>query len=242
MLNKFGIDGVYVVHARHGFEQREAWVKELFKQYNIPFEFVSEEDSVLPLEELTANYFPTNIKDTLSKGVILCTLSHFVCYEKIVKQQKGLSLIFEDDPCFLKDFPKRMERVVNEAKTLKEGFIISLENTTLEFPSWRKVRKGQYLYKAMKGRCAGAYLVDLKAANVMLERLKKEKCRKAIDIWHNIILQSGTIDMDMYWSHPPLVEQASHNGKLNSLIQQSRSRFQWLAQKFYKMYILKWFR
>jgi glycosyl transferase family 25 len=240
MLNKFGIDEVFVIHARHGSEQRERWVKELFKQYDIPFQFISEEDSVLPLEELSTNYFPPNIRETLSKGVVLCTLSHFVCYEKIVKQQNALTLIFEDDPCFLKDFHKRLERVTTEAKNLKKGFIISLERTTLQFPSWKKIRKGQYLYEAQKSRCAGAYLVDLNAASMMLESLKKEKCLKAIDIWHNIILQKGTINM--YWSHPPLVEQASHNGKLHSQIQQSRSRFQWLVQKFYKMYILRWFR
>jgi glycosyl transferase family 25 len=240
MLSQFGIDGVYVVHAPYGFEQRELWVKELFKRYDLPFEFVSEEDSPLPLQELTANYFPPNIRETLSKGVVLCTLSHFVCYEKIVREKHGLSLIFEDDPCFLKDFHKRIEKITNEARNLKKGFIISLENTTLEFPSWRKITKGKYLYQAARGRCAGAYLVDLKGASAMLESAKKEKCVKAIDIWHNKILQKGEIDM--YWSHPPLVEQASHNGKMNSLIQQSRSRTQWLVQKFYKMYILRWFR
>jgi glycosyl transferase family 25 len=240
MLNKFGISEVFVIHARNGSEQREKRVKELFKQHNIPFQFISEEDSVLPIEELSANYFPPNIRETLSKGVVLCTLSHFVCYEKIVKQKNALTLIFEDDPCVLKDFNKRLERVTHEAKNLKEGFIISLERTTLQFPSWWKIRKGQYLYEAQKSRCAGAYLVDLKAANLMLENLKHEKCRKAIDIWHNIILQKGIINM--YWSHPPLTEQGSHNGRLHSQIQQSRNRYQWLVQKIYKMYILRWFR
>jgi glycosyl transferase family 25 len=244
MLNEFGIGKVYVVHAKHGFEHREKWVNELFQKYNIQFEYLSEENSPCSVEELLVRYFPENVRDILSNRVILCTLSHLLCYEQIVQNQISLALIFEDDPFFLKNFYKKIEHVTNEAKMLKKGFLISLENTSLEFPPRRIVKKGQYLYQAQYGRCAGAYLVDYSGAKAMLEHLKTQKCRKAIDTWHNIIIKQGVIDI--YWSHPPLFEQASHNGKLNSQIQKIRSgnkrRIKWLAQKFYKMYILRWLR
>jgi glycosyl transferase family 25 len=100
------------------------------------------------------------------------------------------------------------------------------------------------LYEAAAGRCAGAYLIDLQAAKNMLEDLKVNKCNRVIDWWHNDLIERKVIKM--YWAHPPLTEQGSFNGVLPSSVSArangSIRRFKWLAQKFYKMYLLRWFR
>jgi len=45
----------------------------------------------------------------------------------------------------------------------------------------------------------------------------------------------------MYWAHPPLVEQGSHNGCLNSTISSKPGtitrKISWLIQKYYKYYL-----
>jgi glycosyl transferase family 25 len=50
----------------------------------------------------------------------------------------------------------------------------------------------------------------------------------------------------MFWAHPPLVEQGSHNGLLNSTISSKQKSLlrqgQWKAQKIYKMYFRRLFR
>ena len=42
------------------------------------------------------------------------------------------------------------------------------------------------------------------------------KCNKIIDWYHNELID--TIGLQNYWCHPPIVEQGSHNGKMQSII------------------------
>lgn len=90
---------------------------------------------------------------------------------------------------------------------------------------------------------AGAYLIDLTAARNMLAYLHTHKCAEVIDWWHNTLIKEGIVTM--YWAHPPLVEQGSHNGRLNASISskpQSTLRVvSWQVQKFYKVTIRRFF-
>ncbi len=244
MLKDFGIEGIYIVHAKKGYEIHEQRIKEIFGKLNLEYEFVTEGDISKFNKEILLKYFCEEIQSKLSKGVLSCTLNHILSYEKIVRNKNKYALVFENDPFFLGDFLKNIQRVANEANKLKPGFIISLENTTLKFPGFKKVKKGKYLYEASFGRAAGAYLIDLKAAKDILENLKTEKCCQVIDWWHNTLIDNGIIKM--YWAHPAFVEQGSHNGKLSSTISSKNKslarRWRWSAQKFYKMYIYRWFK
>jgi glycosyl transferase family 25 len=242
MLKEFGIEGIYIVHASKGYEIHEQRINEIFGKLNLEYEFVTEGDISNFNEELLQKYFCKEIESTLSKGVLSCTLNHILSYERIVRNNNKYALVFENDPFFLGDFLKQIKRVAIEANTLEPGFIISLENTTLKFPDFRKVKKGKYLYEATFGRAAGAYLIDLKAAKDILENVKTEKCCQVIDWWHNTLIDKKIIKM--YWAHPAFVEQGSHNGKLSSTISSKNKstgrRLRWSAQKFYKMYIYRW--
>ena len=244
MLKDFGIEGIYIVHAKKGYEIHEERINEIFGKLNLEYEFVTEGDISNFNEELLQKYFCREIESKLSKGVLSCTLNHIFSYEKIVSNNNKYALVFENDPFFLGDFLKNIKRVAIEANTLEPGFIISLENTTLKFPDFRKVKKGKYLYEAPFGRAAGAYLIDLKAAKDILENVKNEKCCQVIDWWHNTLIDKRIIKM--YWAHPAFVEQGSHNGKLSSTISSKNKsrgrRWRWKAQKFYKMYIYRWFK
>ena len=246
MINETGVEGIYVVHGISGYESREIMLDNvLHKQFGLPYELVTESRDTLENEALIRKYFKADILKVLNKGALYCTLVHILIYEKIIQNNNQFALIFENDVCFIgKDFIEKIALVVNEAKQLEEGFIISIENTTLEFPSWKIVKKGKYLYEALSGRCAGAYLIDKKAAEIMIKDAIEQKCGKVIDWWHNDMIDRKIIKM--YWAHPPLTEQGSFNGKLNSSISIRNNgqirRFRWLFQKFYKMYILRIFR
>jgi glycosyl transferase family 25 len=244
MLKDVGIEGIYIVHAREGYEIHEQRINDIFGKLNLDYEFVTDGDITNFTPELLQKYFCSEIETILSKGVLSCTLNHIICYEKIVKNHNKYALVFENDPFFLGDFLKKIKRVANEANNLDPGFIISLENTTLKFPDFRKVRKGKYLYEASFGRAAGAYLIDLKAAKDILKDLEIKKCCQVIDWWHNSLIKDKIIKM--YWAHPAFVEQGSHNGLMSSTISSKnksyRRRLKWNAQKFYKMYIYRWFK
>ncbi len=245
-INKqIGIDGIYVVHGIKGYDEREKLLIKLLRdQYNMDFNFITESTDAYINEKWIKKYFIQDIKEILSSGALFCTLVHILCYQKIVAKNNKYAIIFENDVCFLGDFTHKIKPVIKESDTLVKGFIISLENSTLRFPSWKKIKKGKLLYEASAGRCAGAYLIDQQGALNILEDLKKNKCKEVIDWWHNDLINRKIIKM--YWAHPPLAEQGSFNGKLPSTIA-IRSKgnirtFRWNLQKFYKMYLLRWFR
>ena len=244
MLQDIGIEEIYIVHAKTGYEIHEQRIIEIFGKLNLDYELVTEGDISCFTPELLQKYFCNQIESRLSPGVISCTLNHILAYKKIVENKNKYALVFENDPFFLGDFLKKIALVANEAKTLEPGFIISLENSSFRFPSFRKIKKGKYLYEASFGRMAGAYMIDQKAAKDILENLKTEKCCQVVDWWHNSLIDQNIIKM--YWAHPPFVEQGSHNGRMSSTISSKNKgyarRLRWDIQKFYKTYISRWFR
>jgi glycosyl transferase family 25 len=162
----------------------------------------------------------------------------------MLQRNNRFALVFENDPFFLGNFVEQISKIATEAATLPPGFIISLENTMLQFPKYKNLRKGQLLYPAAKGRCAGAYLLDLQAAKNILKDLETNKCKQVIDWWHNNLIERQVIKM--YWAHPPITEQGSHNGLLSAGIstkkKSTQRRIAWLAQKYYKTYVTRWFK
>jgi glycosyl transferase family 25 len=118
-----------------------------------------------------------------------------------------------------------------------------LENSTLKFPSYWQTENNKFLYQAKSGRMAGAYLIDFEGAKRILSDLITNKCENVIDWWHNSLIKRDIIKM--YWAHPPLVEQGSHNGCLNSTISSKPGtmtrKISWLFQKYYKYYFKRIF-
>ena len=244
MLKEFGIEGVYVVHASQGYDIHEKRINEIFGRLHLDFEFVTDGDISNFNPEILGKYFCPDIENMLAKGTISCTLNHIMSYERMVKNNNRYALIFENDPFFLGDFLEKIKRIAIEANSLEPGFVISLENTTLKFPDFRKVKKGKYIYEATFGRAAGAYLIDLQGAKNILENIKTNKCCQVIDWWHNTLIDHKIIRM--YWAHPAFVEQGSHNGLMSGTISSKNKstirRLRWKAQKVYKMYIYRWFK
>lgn len=240
MLEQIGIEGIYVVHAKNGYELHENHVNTLFKAHGLNHVFMTDGDPSLFTEELLNKYFTPTIKSKLSTGTISCTLNHILCYEEVVKNNNRYALVFENDPFFLGNFTKDISKIVQEANTLEPGFIISLENTSLRFPPYKLTHKNQLLYPATQGRCAGAYLIDKRATELILQDLKSNKCNEVIDWWHNSLIKNNVIKM--YWAYPAITEQGSHNGLLSSSISSKersvKRRIKWFIQRLYKTYFL----
>ncbi len=244
MIEKMGIDGIYVVHAKEGYRYHEERITKLFAASNLPFEFVTDGDPACFTDELLNHYFTAEVQQNLSKGILSCTLNHILSYEKMAARKNRYALVFENDPFFIGNFVAQLEKVTREADSLPPGFLISLENTLLKFPSYKNIQPGKLLYAADYGRCAGAYMLDLKAVTDILQDLKTNKCGEVIDWWHNTLVKRKVVSM--YWAHPPLTEQGSHNGLMSSTISSKnksiQNRIAWLAQKYYKTYITRWFK
>jgi len=90
---------------------------------------------------------------------------------------------------------------------------------------------------------AAAYIIDFKAANNIINDLNSNKCYLPIDHWHNDLCSRNIINI--FWTHPPIIEQGSHNGMMygtmSTKVNSIPRRIKWNIQKFYKYYIKRVF-
>ncbi len=149
------IDAIYVIHALTGYEYHEQRVIELFGKNNLKFEFVTDGDPSLFTDELLDEYFTKGIFGTVPTGSLSCTLNHILSYKEFVATEKPYAIVFEDDPFFLSDFNEGIDRIAPEVEELEKGFIVSLENTSLRFPSYRQTKPGKHIYAASKEEWPG---------------------------------------------------------------------------------------
>jgi glycosyl transferase family 25 len=241
LIEQLQKEGVFVIHALKGYEYHAERINNLLAAYHLNYEFVTDGDVSFFTPELLAKYFAPDILDHIPKGIVSCTLNHIYAYQKIVERKLPFALILENDPCFLGNFLEELKKRETEIINLPQGYIVSLENTTLTFPSYWQVKHSQKLYPAKMGRMAGAYLIDFSAAKAALADLEKNKCSQVIDWWHNTLVSRSVLKL--YWFHPPLVEQGSHNGLLSSTISSKSSswkrKMKWFFQKNYKYYVAR---
>lgn len=230
------IDNIYIVHALKNYEKHEKRLHHILPPLGIRYNFVTKGDPTLITDNVLEKYFCSYIKSKLKIGILSCTLNHIYCYEELINNNQDLIIVFENDPFFLGDFRNKLDLILNELIAIPPGFIISLENTTLRRPKRSDLITHKYLYPAKQGRAAGAYIIDRKAVENILEDLESNKCCEVIDWWHNDLIDRNIIKM--YWAYPVLTEQGSHNGKMHAVISSKQSsvlrELRWNIQKLYK--------
>ncbi len=240
IIDKIFKEGVFVIHALKGYEYHEERINKLFGENNISFEFVTDGDPKFIDKNVLNKYFRNDI-ERLPIGIISCTLNHIHAYERMVEKNIPYALVFENDPFFLGDIKKQLSSYSDEIENIEKGFIISLENSTLRFPSYWQTKKGKNIYKANAGRMAGAYLIDLQGAKNILNNLADVKCHTVIDWWHNSLIENNVVDM--HWVHPPITEQGSHNGQMSSTISSKPDnllrKIKWKLNRFAKYYLFR---
>jgi glycosyl transferase family 25 len=213
------------------------------KKFNIEFEFILEGN----MEDMTNadldKYFKDDFK-TVSPRTS-CTIKHFFVYERMIKDNVPMALVFEDDIELFLSFEKVFDQSLKEIAEKKlESYVISYESSTQGFISSSEEIPGEVLYHKPTGRCAGAYLIDLTAAKRILEEGIKNKSNVCMDWFHNILSDKELLKI--YWCHPAIAEQQSHNGKIQSLLDQKKQgryyRLKYFIEKTYKQKILSRFR
>jgi len=147
LLEEKGIK-VFVIHALSGYQFHEKRVIDIMGKYDIPFIFMSDGDSS-NFHKINLNeFFVSDIQ--LERSPLSCALNHFLLYKKMIDENIPYALILEDDFVFLKKFFSRINEVLGRLHELPEGYIVSIENTTLQFPGYFQTKKGKIFYKAKK--------------------------------------------------------------------------------------------
>ena len=234
---------VFVIHADR-LKERGEYMDHMLKRFGIDYEFINEGRS----EEKTQAYIDQYLKDgreplhqKTPRG--LCTISHFLVYERILSEGFEGALVLEDDIALHRHFVARFEQSIQEFREryANHRVLISYEDSTLRFIPRSQREKNRMLYPADKGRTAGAYFINNLAAKAILEQLKAERCDVAIDLYHNELIQNHVIDC--LWSQPAIATQGSFTGAIpSSLVADDHFiRLRWFFKKNYKR-LLYWLR
>jgi len=232
------VDHTFVVHVSEGAEDREKSVSEQLNRRNIPFEFMLRGDLKDITPEIQQEYFSDYLLGDLIPGTS-CSLKHIYILEEIVKRKLDRVLILEDDIFLDKNFVsicnKALEETTDESRNFPPNYFLALENNRKFVPKTEEV-EGRHLYEEDRVRFGGAYVVTYGTAEAILNYIKEFKCNMIIDSLYTVICREGLFSI--YWIHPPIAEQGSHNGKFKSLLDEKRhglfQRLNWKVQTAFK--------
>jgi len=233
------VDRVYVIHVRNGAEDRAAFIEGQLARLGIEFEYVLDGDRDRLTPEVMARWFrgtmATPTPDTS------CSFKHLTACERIVRDGHDSALVLEDDvvlpPGFVADLNRSIAELRRRADATPGIGYISLENTGLE--TFTPPAAGETLVRADHGRAAGAYWLSRGAAERLLQRADAERLEEPFDHFQNRLARSG--EMQLWWRHPAIAEQGSHNGMFSSMLAPDRAgplrRLKWRARKAWQLSI-----
>ena len=224
---------VYVIHVRKGAEDRAAFIEQQLARLGIQFEYVLDGDRDQLSPEVMARWFRGAMAAPTADTS--CSFKHLTACERIVRDGHDTALVLEDDIVLPAHFVEALNRSIGELRSRADASpgiaYISLENTGLE--TFVPPVGGQTLVRADHGRAAGAYWLSRGAAERLLHRAERERLEEPFDHFQNRLARSG--EMQLWWRHPAIAEQGSHNGMFNSMLAPERGgplrRLKWLARK-----------
>ncbi len=237
-MEKLNVDHTFIVHVSEGAEDRAKSVKEEMSRHDISFEFMLRGD----IKEITSvihqKYFTGDMLAEITPAVS-CAVKHIYILEEIVKRGLSRVLILEDDIFLDKNFVnicnKALEETSIEEYQITDKYFLALENNK-KYISKKEEVEGKHLYKEDRVRFGGAYLVTKETAKAILDDIYENKCHSFIDSMYTIICRKGLFDI--YWIHPTIAEQGSHNGKFKSLLDDKPNgllqKVNWRIQTIFK--------
>jgi glycosyl transferase family 25 len=204
----------YIIHVSDA-TQREVHIKGQIENKNLDHQFINDGDKKDLSEVILDRYFKGELHQC--SAAASCAYKHILAYENMIANHIHLALVLEDDIFLSKNFSDLLNKAIVEIKQRNlKNFIVSLEDSSLQYVKGSERNRQQLLYKKVHGRMTGAYLVDLVAANIMMNEIEQNKCGDNIDWFHNRSSEKEIINM--YWMHPTIATQGSLTGSISSLI------------------------
>ena len=232
--NKIPPIKTFIIHVSTAIDREQHMLQQISGR-NLSYQFILDGDKNQLTEEVLDKYF-TEEMNKVSNGTS-CAYKHILAYEYMIKNQTDFALILEDDiELDHVIFDEVLLKIMYELKTKNiSNFLVSLEDSNLKYVKASERKPNQLLYPKEKGRMAGAYLVDLKAANNLLREIKNNKCALPIDWFHNHCSENNVIKI--WWAHPTIACQGSLSGTMKSLIDDKPANyFRIISFKIQRLY------
>lgn len=233
-----------VIHPTR-LKERGEHLDRMLRNIGLEYDIVNEGSDEAKIKAYLKKYLRNGQEEMLRKVPrSLCTISHFLAYERI--QSEGLegALVLEDDILLHKNFKMKFEQSIEEYQRnyQNQKIIISYEDSPLWFVPRSQREKGRMLYPGHRDRLSGAYFINKHAAKAILDDLQANRCDRAIDLYHYQLIEEKVIDY--LWCHPTLATQGTATGAFETSLSANKKhlrKLSWLFQKNYKL-LLYWFR
>lgn len=155
----------------------------------------------------------------LNDAEISCTIKHILAIEEIANQKEDIGLILEDDAIPIdNNFSEKISELIDTAPNnwdsifMGAGCGVDFMNQKLQGCSLINERFAQVPHPSTN--CAEAYLLKKESAKKIYESIVPFQL---VSDWE-LAYQFYKLDMNVYWSIPPLFYQGSKSGQYNSTL------------------------
>ncbi|EKO3697862.1 glycosyltransferase family 25 protein [Vibrio metschnikovii] len=199
----------FIIHVSQGYEVRRQHIDNHLPQRGITdYEYMLRGD----ISDLTPNIRNHFFSDKLSLGQMSCFYKHYLVMKEALARKIEPVLVLEDDVILSSNFVQEMEAIEQELISMS-NYYINIEEASNSVPF--AVRKaGQRFYLCKVNKLCGGYIFDLVFAEKFVSYVESQKNDAPIDgMIGNLI---DILQFNLYWTHPPLVQQGSKNGMFAS--------------------------
>lgn len=223
---------VYIIHYSK-LKDRYQNIQSILKSLNCDYEFILDYDK----EYLEGNtyYEPNEFKfnekiknlwdskihrfRVLNDAEISCTIKHILALDKISKQDDDIGLIFEDDVVpFNSNFRDEIDDLIKKAPKNWDSIFLGEgcgKDFILQKINGRSIIEDTFVQVDHPvTNCAEAYLIRKESARKILETIIPFQL---VSDWE-LAYQFYKLNMNVYWTIPPLFYQGSKSGKYNSTL------------------------
>lgn len=222
----------YIIHYTK-LEDRKKNILSFLENTNYDYQFITEYDK----EDLEGNkYYLVNkekfdekIKDLwdsrihkfriINPAEISCTIKHILAIEKIAHQKENIGLILEDDAIPIENnFVDKIQQLIDTAPDNWDSIFMGA-GCGIDFMN-QKLRESRLInerfaqVKHPSTNCAEAYLLKKESAKRIYDSIIPFQL---VSDWE-LAYQFYKLDMNVYWSIPPLFYQGSKSGEYDSTL------------------------
>ncbi len=139
-----------------------------------------------------------------------CALKHIRAHQIVIEKGLKSCLILEDDVILSEKFIKITKSALLESKSIESPKVLFLGCGGNFYIPISKIKEGQFLYSAEKGKFGDSYVLDFESAKLRLDWILKNKLSAPCDNTFDAI--DRVLGIKNYWLEPTVVEQGSKNG------------------------------
>lgn len=198
------------------FTDRHAHIDRLLSESGFPFTYVLKYDAD-SLDENSRHQVSSNLSPKSASNV----LKHLEAQRMFMRTSSDVALILEDDVIFYDNFADKLQKILESAENLRDGWLIFLGGADNKIDDrFLKAQSMTLIEKSMT--TAEAYLVDRAGCEKRLVWVQRNRLDRQAD--HQLKLMDSIIGIKQFCVSHPIATQGSLTGLFKTTLDSSRAK------------------